>query len=541
MSLRDVIDDIDRQLPQFNDKLLLEYNKNLIDSCPNYVDLVFRHAVEYINDALISIANDSTGMTPYAAPVTYVEPTTVTYDGYRIMSPAEQVRYELNKGLSKDKVSIERDEKVLVEYSFRINNELYTVALYLPYWINNGLIMNGKTYAVKHVLCDKIVRIPSGDGVMLRVMRSPLHFWRNEEIVLKDIHGKETSVKYITVKAHYKNNTNKMYKRTPLVLYLLAEFGFSGAMSYLGYGDDRITLSQTADENDDVYLYFLAVPGVYVKCEAKQFGGIPCKRIVASLVYILRTANTDIQSFDQLFGTKLYTATIGKIIYGNEYSYLQAYGHGYSHLDSLKTYVDSVSQKEFRRDYNIDIKNVYDLFRFVFFNIDNWLTDFSPNNLFEKKLGNVDKLLRASITTALFNRIYKAVRGKELKPKSIADALRIPSIAVNGIYADESIATGTEAYNDDMLFNQLCHKLLQTKKKDGTSAGNDSNTINHKEHQFSPTFVAIESILSISTSNPGVAGDINPFAQITDDGCFDESKMPWYEQIKGLRNLLVPL
>ena len=29
---------------------------------------------------------------------------------------------------------------------------------------------------------------------------------------------------------------------------------------------------------------------------------------------------------------------------------------------------------------------------------------------------------------------------------------------------------------------------------------------------FSPSFVAIESILSISTSNPGVAGDINPFA-----------------------------
>jgi len=43
---------------------------------------------------------------------------------------------------------------------------------------------------------------------------------------------------------------------------------------------------------------------------------------------------------------------------------------------------------------------------------------------------------------------------------------------------------------------------------------------NNKEHQFSPSFVAIESILSISTSNPGVAGDINPFAQIDEDGCF---------------------
>ena len=52
-----------------------------------------------------------------------------------------------------------------------------------------------------------------------------------------------------------------------------------------------------------------------------------------------------------------------------------------------------------------------------------------------------------------------------------------------------------------------------------------------KEHQFSPSFVANESILSISTSNPGVAGDINPFAQIDEDGCFDESKMPWGDHL----------
>ena len=55
------------------------------------------------------------------------------------------------------------------------------------------------------------------------------------------------------------------------------------------------------------------------------------------------------------------------------------------------------------------------------------------------------------------------------------------------------------------------------------NATNDSNTINHKEHQFSPTFAAIESIPSISTSNPGVAGDINPFAQIKEA---DQPKNP---------------
>ena len=72
---------------------------------------------------------------------------------------------------------------------------------------------------------------------------------------------------------------------------------------------------------------------------------------------------------------------------------------------------------------------------------------------------------------------------------------------------------------------------------------------NNKEHQFSPSFVAIESILSISTSNPGVAGDINPFAQIDEDGCGDhlppiptkeefEKNLPAYKDVKPFHEVL---
>lgn len=123
------------------------------------------------------------------------------------------------------------------------------------------------------------------------------------------------------------------------------------------------------------------------------------------------------------------------------------------------------------------------------------------------------------------------------------DAATVVCAAATLLSSDGSYNTTDE---DDQ--KKLVRKLVElssdnvepTLKKDQEKGG-DSNTINHKEHQFSPSFVAIESILSISTSNPGVAGDINPFAQIDEDGCFDESKMPWYDQIKGLSNLLVPL
>ena len=95
MSLKEVIDDIDRKLPQFNDKLLLDYNKNLINGCRDYVDKVFAHAVEYINDTLED-ARQNNSINSYGMSIgTFVEqPSTgVNYKGSGVLGPVEQVKY----------------------------------------------------------------------------------------------------------------------------------------------------------------------------------------------------------------------------------------------------------------------------------------------------------------------------------------------------------------------------------------------------------------------------------------------------------------
>jgi hypothetical protein len=63
--------------------------------------------------------------------------------------------------------------------------------------------------------------------------------------------------------------------------------------------------------------------------------------------------------------------------------------------------------------------------------------------------------------------------------------------------------------------------------------------ITAKEHQFHSSFIAIESALAISSSSPGVTGDINPFAAINSMGYFVKEQMPWYQEIEGLDQYLV--
>ena len=93
------------------------------------------------------------------------------------------------------------------------------------------------------------------------------------------------------------------------------------------------------------------------------------------------------------------------------------------------------------------------------------------------------------------------------------------------------------SYNDNVLFTLLVDKLRQSKPSNGHKSSN-KNLITAPEHRFHPSFVAIESVLSIPKSNPGMAGDINPFAIIDKDGNFDKEAMTWYKQIAGLKKYL---
>jgi hypothetical protein len=231
---------------------------------------------------------------------------------------------------------------------------------------------------------------------------------------------------------------------------------------------------------------------------------------------------------------------LGKCLYGKTYKATLAAGHGETHLESLRTYLDEITKNRLFLEQHIPVNNIFELFVFVFYNIDDWLVGYSPNNLFEKRLGGIDTLL-APMVEQINTRIYNNMsKNKQFKSNQIRKLLNFNAFGISNISAKASgVQAATSVYNDNALLSMLIKRLrLPSSSKSRTSKGK-SNLIKSEEHQFSPTFLAIESVWAISSSSPGISGDINPFAVIDESGRFVKEKMPWFSQIEPLEKKLV--
>lgn len=131
------------------------------------------------------------------------------------------------------------------------------------------------------------------------------------------------------------------------------------------------------------------------------------------------------------------------------------------------------------------------------------------------KAPDLFKLCDELINTA-YNLIKKNIESSDGLESNV-DRVARSMVSVKGRHINDHLRTAL-GVNDRVIA-----RAWQRVMDEAIELDKNSSTINHKEHQFSPTFVATESILSTSTSNPGVAGDINPFAQIKEA---DQPKNP---------------
>lgn len=124
------------------------------------------------------------------------------------------------------------------------------------------------------------------------------------------------------------------------------------------------------------------------------------------------------------------------------------------------------------------------------------------------KAPDLSKLCKELINAA-YNLIKKNIEPSDWLENNVDRVVR-SMVSVKGRHINDHLRTAL-GVNDRVIA-----RAWQRVMDEAIELDKNSSTINHKEHQFSPTFVATESTPSISTSNPGVADDINPFAQITD-------------------------
>lgn len=523
----DVLGDLHSKLPHFNDYLLVGYPNEQVSKIPDYVSCVFKEAVKQFNGSL-------------------------TYDTYEILSPNDRVKYStgINSNSRKGYLSIARNECVLVRYKFKhTSGNILSIYQYVPYMYNNALVYEDTEYRLLNNIVERVIS-RSDDMIVIKVMRSPLMFWRKLRHRYVNTNGGIHYDSIVTCRIYFERKGEKKKssasdnKKTPLLLYLLSRYGLEHVVSKLFDLTQNDFELVTKPDDDPGYEYFELNDNIYIKANKETvIQNVDNRRLVANLVYITQMHIDKNFGIGDLYDPTFYMIILGRNLRDANKNEALARSDVQSHMNSLATYIDAYTRKELE-NMNIPCKDIYELLLSVFMSIDNWIEKCSPNDLFSKRIAGVDFFLK-DFVRAVYSKVYMINRtSRELSFEELSKSFTFDAKTLirKIIYSSPSyLRQGSECYNDNEVMSHELNRSRRDSTSDNSNNGNkkqEISLIRAPEHRLHISMIAIESPLAISSSKPCSTGDMNPYAVIDSAGCFVTSKMPWIADLAELNTYL---
>lgn len=509
----DVIGDVAANIPHFNDFMLKTFRKREVSKSKQFMDIVYKEAC---------------AVKPYDNCIKYV--------GYRVLSPEERILFKIDNPHIRGNYDIQKTELELVEFKFIFEGEEHLVHLYLPYIFNDAITIGDTEYHIQLAIIERtIYRIH--EGVIIKVLRSPLHFWRKEMLSFKSIN--EDNIYHesvITVKAFHKkgSRTKKKDIKSTLLLYLLCRYSLAGVLDLFGLKSNDLYFSEEPVKNSATYECFYCKEKCYLVVRRTEFAKIHVRRIVSSLLYMLSFFRTGLETYDIAMlndpDCKFWKVILGKCCYGMNVKAAMAINHAEPHLASVSTLLDYMTKHALNR-MGIPCTDIYSMFYQVFMNLDDWLVNHQPNNLYDKKIGVLESLL-SDIVKNTFRKFYEQSRQQKIiTTKSVRKLLKLHNKSISHIYQNNIVRSNPSSYNDNWLLSIGGKKVRERANQFKSTSG--TNLLRSKEHLLHPSMVVVESITTIPSSNPGVGGSINPFCEIDhEDGSI--LQVPWASEIEEL-------
>ena len=515
--LDDVLKQVSDELPEFNHFLIKTYRERQIDACMDFMKMTFKEAARLFNGK-------------------------VEFKGARVLSPEERIQTTLNNTRYSPTVDIATSELMLVEFEFAYEGSTFKIPLYLPYLKDDAIIINGAKYYVQFALTDRVFyHIQKENGLGIKVLRAHLRFWRNLRHQFVSLSGQRYGEQVIVVKIHLRNHKYTAEDlRTALLLYPLSVFGWNITLERYGIDPNKVQLCEFWNREDVDNEYFQIrkaseKPGLYLKV-AKELlenkSDIVTRtslRVVASLHYLLqyfvRCKNTmyvDNKDLIERLTSKtdftVWQIILGATIFGINYGETRVFQQSEQHLESLKTYLDPHTKMKLA-DEDIHVNDVMDLLDYVFMNMDAHVVNYTPSDLSQKR-ANVIDLLFGAVVQRVFVKVYQYTnshrKSRASSIKEIESLFKIPIRSFTQIHnCGALVAINPATYNDNYLLTVGCRKMRATHSASGSgesgksAGGNKGNHLTSPEHRFHPSWMVVESITSVSHTNPDIAGDIN--------------------------------
>ena len=490
-----------RALPRFNDDLLVNFREEKIKQVPEFLSIVFKEAVKLF------------------AEYGY----TVECLGYSELNPEERAAYTAERGLTKSQVDIQKSNYRLVRFDFKFMDEIFPVYVHIPYLDQAALVEQDTHYYPLLPIVEKGIHRTLSE-IVIKVMRLPLTAWRRVIVTLNTVEGQSRRQAVPTIRVHQGSTNSKLRDTTPLVLYHFAMEGFNETLKMYGLNKGDITLVTEATPTKGYQHQFIPITGMYIKFKDEILDDLFKIRLVASL-YMMLSVNTK-YTVEDVIGknSKAYfKLTLGKYTdpTGKE---LQLMNNVDTHLNTCRTLLDPPAQTQLDR-VGVHVKDFSELLYSIYYNIDKWSLDYTPSDLYDKKIASPDQMLYSSYVRLVFKKVYEIQKynnsSQGLNRKAFTRFTRQISkqygicsnlMALRGnptIYHANALITILSKYFRS--FDNLETKADTRKKRKRVSA-----------HLIAkhPSHVVVTSVLAIPSSNPGVSGSIGPYAPIDKEGNF---------------------
>lgn len=503
-------------LPNFNDYLLLEFRKNKL-----------AHIKQYMEDLFIaSIAN------------VQMFDDKLKYLGCRELNPDERIEYMRTNTIINKQVCIQESSFTIVRYDFEFEGEIYPVFLHLPYLQQYAVVSKDTKFYPIFPIIERGSIQRTSQALTVSPLRGLLRFYRNEtaNFSTEGENGRFYSETLITAQIHQRKTPSvgrggsDPAKRLPIILYPLARFQFEQVLADYGFAEDEFKLSNQSAAPEG-YAVIKIKDNYFLWVKNESLEDMHKRRFIAGYLEILHfRPNYEMRDLVAKDG-RYYKTVLGQYTYPTSSNAGTMHDNAIKHLETTDTFLDTPTLQQLAA-IGIPVNDIYGLLHAIFFNIDNWLVGYDPTNMYNKKIGSLEKLL-SKIVTKLNNRLFDIINNKKegLKKTTISRFTKSVSQSEESITSSEVFRANPSICNDNWLIaiGAQRYRSAQTTETNATKKKKVSHKMSMLALKAHPSQLVVESILHLPSSSPVVSGSINPFVQIDENGNFIPP--PWASEL----------
>lgn len=489
-------------LPDFNDDLLIRFRREKIEQIKYYLDDLFKESAKKL-------------------------PPQVRYVGFKVLTPEECIQCIRTNKILRKHVPILRSTFETVRYEYNFQGNPYYVYVDVPYMVDNHILMANTHYWPILYEIEPGGLNHAHNEIILKVMCAPIMLYRSATFSFVTDKGRPCTETVNQCKIHQgRRGRGKNACMVPIILYHLVRMPFYQCMAYYGFQSGEIEIVNRYQPEKD-FSYIKIKDNIYLRVAdyiINDVNEMYKRRVIASYLMCLN-------EWSQFGIRDLISSSPGyyRVVLG-KYTYSQIKGadqdkavmyaeNAGKHLATTDTVLDEPARAQLR-GIGIDANDIYDFLYIAFYNMDKWLVSYSPCDLYNKKIGSLEKTL-SPLVSRINRTLFDLVNTKkpELKSENVKKAISRCSQMENWITASKFRANPSFC-NDNQLITILAKR---ERSFENTEIVNNKSTkkagkMKPSQLKAHPSHLVVESIMALTESKPITAGEINYFLEIDRDG-----------------------